>query len=129
MEFPVLAALTAFSISIIFVILSIRVTMVRQKKNVDFGIGDDLTLERVVRAHGNLVESAPIFLILLILLEMRVGESLVVMTLGIAYVIGRLIAMFASFAPQQILPARIVTMLVSNLSILVTGIMLIREIL
>lgn len=128
MEYPFITASTAFAISIIFVILSMRISIMRQKVNVDFGIGEDLILERAVRAHGNLVESAPIFLILLMLLEGRVGDGILVLSLGGAYVVARLIAMLASFAPKQIIPARILTMMVTNVSILVAGIMLIRDI-
>lgn len=128
MEYPFLTASTAFAISIIFVILTMRVSMMRQKVNVDFGIGEDLTLERAVRAHGNLIESAPMFLILLMLLEMRVGDGVLVLSLGAAYVIGRVVGLLGSFAPKQIAAARIVTMMASNLSILVAGIMLIRDI-
>lgn len=128
MEYPFISASAAFALSIILVILSMRISIMRQKVNVDFGVGGDLLLERAVRAHGNLTESAPLFLILLILLEMRVGDGVLVLSLGGVYVVGRVIAMLASFAPSQIAAARIVTMLASNLSLLAVGIMLVRDI-
>lgn len=128
MEYPFISASAAFALSIILVILSMRISIMRQKVNVDFGVSDDLLLERAVRAHGNLTESAPMFLILLMLLEMRIGDGVLVLSLAGVYLLGRLIGMLASFAAKQIVAARIVTMLASNLSILVVGIMLIRDI-
>ncbi|MBL1420098.1 MAG: MAPEG family protein [Alphaproteobacteria bacterium] len=128
MEYPFITASAAFVLSIILVILSMRVSIMRQKVNVDFGVGGDLLLERAVRAHGNLTESAPLFLILLTLLEMRVGDGVLVLSLAGVFVIGRVIGLLGSFAAKQIVAARIVTMMASNLSLLAVGIMLIRDI-
>lgn len=128
MEYVYLTAYSAFAISIIFVVLSMRASVMRQKVNVDFGTGADENLERAVRAHGNLSESAPIFLILLLLLEMRMGGDVIVFSLGAAYVFGRVVGLLGSFAKQQVVAARIITMMASNLSILVAGIMLFRSI-
>lgn len=66
--FPI-ASLYAAPLALMFVVLSVRVILVRRRKGIAFGFGDDLDLERRIRVHANFIEYAPFALLLLILAE------------------------------------------------------------
>lgn len=63
------AALYAGLFGILLIVLSLRVSMVRRDARVALGDGDNESLRRRIRAHGNFVEFVPIALILLALAE------------------------------------------------------------
>ncbi len=67
------AALGAFLI-VLQVILMLTVGLHRTK-GAPIGIGDDQELERKVRRHGNLAENSGLFLAVLALLEILVGQT------------------------------------------------------
>lgn len=75
----------------IFVILSIRTLLMRRKLKVVIGNGDQPTLTRAVRAHANFAEYVPISLLLISFLEIRTRTNLLIHTLCIALVIGRIV--------------------------------------
>ena len=58
-------------ITILAIFLAFRVGIVRGKTNTLLGEGDSSELLQSIRSHGNLMEHAPIALILLLLLEMQ----------------------------------------------------------
>lgn len=49
-----------------------------------------MTLERLVRRHGNLAENAAIFLVVLALFELLFGASTFVWAIGMLFLVGRL---------------------------------------
>lgn len=51
---------------------------------------DPEMLQRAIRAHGNLIENAPLFLILLFLCELNKLDPLYLHTAGIIFFLGRL---------------------------------------
>ena len=53
------------------------------------GFQDDLTLERMVRRHGNLAENAGIFIASIALLELQIGSTRLVLILCLAFAIAR----------------------------------------
>ena len=63
----------------------------RVKHQVAFGTGDVQEVEMRVRAHGNLAENAAIFVIALALLELSNMNQIVIITLGAAFVIARIL--------------------------------------
>ena len=86
-------SLYASLIAIILIILSIRVIAVRGNPAFKFFTlksDDKFTLERVIRGHSNLIEYAPIFLILLYFFEITKSNSFYVHVYGFAFLIGRL---------------------------------------
>ena len=58
-------------ITILAIFLAFKVGITRGKTNTLLGEGDSSELLQSIRSHGNLMESAPITLILLLLLEMQ----------------------------------------------------------
>lgn len=82
------AALGAFII-VLQVILMFSVGLHRGKGQF-IGIGDDRDLERKVRRHGNLAENSGLFLVVIALFEMLVGQSTYVLALCIVFAIARL---------------------------------------
>ena len=48
------------------------------------------TLERAIRAHGNLIEYAPLFLLLLLLAEINQLDAVMLHSSGVSFFLGRL---------------------------------------
>lgn len=65
-----ITAITAGSLAILQIGLMLRVSARRGATQTGLGHGGDDELERRARAHGNLAENAPIFLVLLMLFEL-----------------------------------------------------------
>ncbi|MEO1379433.1 MAG: MAPEG family protein [Pseudomonadota bacterium] len=59
------------TIAVLLLILSFRVIASRRETETSLGAGDNLRLERRIRAQANLTEYAPIFIILIGLAEMQ----------------------------------------------------------
>ena len=98
-----ITALYASLIAIILIILSIRVIAVRGNpifKFFTFEPDDNNTLDRVTRGHSNLIEYAPLFLILLFFFE-KEFNSVYVHTYGIIFIIGRLMHGFCFAFTKQ----------------------------
>jgi uncharacterized protein len=70
-------------------VLMMTVGFARRKKSISLGDGGDEALQFKIRRHGNLTENAPIFLILLGLLETSGGSSTEVLGLAFLFVAAR----------------------------------------
>jgi uncharacterized membrane protein YecN with MAPEG domain len=81
------AALGAFLI-VLQVALMLTVGLHRAKGQF-IGIGEDRDLERKVRRHGNLAENAGLFLVVIALFEMLVGQTVFVASVCIAFAFAR----------------------------------------
>ena len=75
---------------VLLLVLSYRVIQRRLAAKVGLGAGGDAELEQRVRAHGNLVESAPFALVLLYLIEQTGLSSTYIHVFGAAFVFARL---------------------------------------
>lgn len=82
---PLYAAL----IVVLFMYLSIRVIRYRRSERVAFGDQGDKTLLRLMRAHGNCAEYAPLGLILLAMAELADAGPIGLHLAGMALVVGR----------------------------------------
>ena len=71
--------------------LALRVVMRRRAAHVGIGSGGDRDLARRQRAHGNLLEYAPLALLLMLLLELDHMTVWVLHLLGIVLVVARLL--------------------------------------
>ena len=88
-----ITSLYASLIAFILIILSIRVIAARGNPTFKFFTlksDDEFTLERVIRGHSNLIEYAPIFLILLYFFEIAKFDLFYVHAYGFIFLIGRL---------------------------------------
>jgi uncharacterized membrane protein YecN with MAPEG domain len=91
MAIPVIALLIASVCGLIQLVLTYQVIKHRRREQAATGAPVSQALERAIRAHGNFVEVTPIFLILLILLEMVDSYLWWVAGLGACFVIGRVL--------------------------------------
>ena len=87
---PITALLTGV-LCVVLVALSALVSVGRFRAGAAVGDGGDEALRRRIRAQGNFIEYAPMGLLALALVEYRLASTLLVMGLGIALVLGRLL--------------------------------------
>ena len=90
-SFPVVTGLTAAALGILNIILVVYVGTARAKYKVHLGDGGHEALNRRVRMHGNLAENAPIFLILLGLVELTGRYHMTVAIIAPLFVLFRII--------------------------------------
>lgn len=84
-------ALFAALIGLLTIGLGLRVVMLRRRFGVGVGDGGEKALTLAIRAHGNLLEQAPIALLLLLLLELSGARSVLLYALGALLFVGRLL--------------------------------------
>ncbi|WP_027830034.1 MAPEG family protein [Marinobacter sp. HL-58] len=93
MIIPVSAVFAAV-LGLLLIVLSILVSRFRLKYKKNLGVTDDRDFEAAVRAHGNLVEYAPLGLIMLAIAELNGVASGLVYWTGMAFVVGRILHAF-----------------------------------
>ena len=87
----------------IFVALSFNAAFTRRKSGLAVGEGDNETLLRAVRAHGNFTEFTPMFLISLIVVDQLSKNCDYVGILGLLFIIGRIFHALSMFLKKGIL--------------------------
>ena len=90
MNLPVYAAALGAFLIVLQVALMLSVGLHRSKGQF-LGTGDDKQLERKVRRHGNLAENSGLFLVVIALFEMLVGQTTFVLVLCIAFAVARVL--------------------------------------
>jgi uncharacterized membrane protein YecN with MAPEG domain len=86
-----ITAIYAGLTALLLVFLSIRVTVARAKNKVELGDGGKPEMLRAIRLQGNLIEYAPMALILMALLELGGTAPWVLHAMGIVFIVARLI--------------------------------------
>lgn len=87
-----ITGLYAAAIGLLVVGLGLRVVQLRRRYRVGIGDGDHRELARAIRAHGNLIEHAPLALVLLLIAELSHALSGPALhAAGAAIVVGRLL--------------------------------------
>ncbi len=92
---PIYAALLGGALLCLQIILMLTVGTYRSNSGKGVGVAEDVTLERLVRRHGNLAENAAIFVTVLALYELLFGQTWIALTAGIAFFVARLLHAFA----------------------------------
>ena len=113
--------------AVLFVILSVRVSLARRRYQAAFGAGND-ALQRVVRAQGNFAEYAGVFLIALAALGFAREPDWVIHALGISFLVGRVVYAWAiaqTATPTGFMPGRALGMMLTWVPLAVEGVMLI----
>lgn len=90
MIFPIITASAAAVLALLQTYLMLSVGMTRLRTGIGIGDGDQEPLALLIRRHGNLTENAPIFLIVLGLLEVAGGVSWAITTLASTFIVARL---------------------------------------
>jgi uncharacterized protein len=96
---PVVTLIIAAALALLNLWLSVRVSRVRSYRKVMVGDGGSPELIARGRAHANFNEYVPIALILMLLVELRVGPSWGLWVAGAALVIGRVLHPFGMDRP------------------------------
>jgi uncharacterized membrane protein YecN with MAPEG domain len=91
MEFEVTAYYTA-ALGVLTAGLGFATVITRVKSKISWGDGENFSLQRAIRAHGNLTEYMPIFLIILMILENTGTSGTWLHALGAIFLIGRLVS-------------------------------------
>lgn len=91
MMLPITAVSAAF-LTVLYVTLALRIIAMRRAgTGPSVGTGDNERFVRAVRAHGNLGEYAPLFLILLGLTEASTVSSTLISVVALLFVTGRIL--------------------------------------
>jgi len=77
-------------LGLMFVAITLRIVSQRYKLKISLGEGDNKDFQKLIRGHGNFVETVPIALLLLLLLELKGASVIVLHILGIALLAGRI---------------------------------------
>ena len=91
MAIPVVTLLITSILIGLQLFLMFQVMRTRRKAKVAIGTNDSDKLSRVVRAHGNLTEVTPIFLMSLLILELADSYLWWLAILGITFFVGRIL--------------------------------------
>ena len=97
--------LITFMLILAFRIIDLRGSPVTKFLHSEERVIDEDTLYRAVRGHGNLIEYAPLFLILMLIAELNGLDSAYLHSSGIIFTIGRLMhgIVFSFMKPNMIL--------------------------
>lgn len=87
-QLPIYAASLGAFLIVLQVVLMLTVGMHRMKGQF-IGTGEDRELERKVRRHGNLAENAGLFLVVIALFEMIVGQTTYVAAVCVIFAVAR----------------------------------------
>ncbi|WP_262696220.1 MAPEG family protein [Kordiimonas aquimaris] len=121
MTLPITAATAAAILAIIQVFLMIAVGNKRRATSISFGDGGDADLLMRMRRHGNFIENAPMFLILLSLLEMLGGAPAAVTAFAGIFIVTRLSHAYALSGESNAIAFRVIGALGTAVSLLGTA--------
>lgn len=94
MVLPITATVAAM-LTFMYLVLTACVFYGRQSGlGPGLGVGDNETFMRIIRSHANFGEYAPLFLILLMLLELSSVSTLILSLLSATFIVGRLCYLF-----------------------------------
>ena len=118
---PTITALYGGLLGLLYLVLCWLVVAKRRDTRVGLGIGEDATLERAVREHGNFAEYAPLFLVLLLLAELNGGALVLLHGLGAAFVLARIGHAFGLARSGGATPGRFYGTLVTWIALLLVA--------
>jgi uncharacterized membrane protein YecN with MAPEG domain len=97
-----ITAWIAAPLMIFAALLGLRISRLRLTGRARSTEKDTLVMfERWQRAHGNLVEHAPMVLILMYLLERAYGSGPLVKVIGVVFVVSRLLHAYGTITPSR----------------------------
>jgi uncharacterized membrane protein YecN with MAPEG domain len=107
---PTIVPAYAAMLALIYIFLALRVIRTRQSARVAIGAGDNRSLERAIRVHGNFAEYVPLALLLLAFVEMQGGPAWWINVLCFALVAARVIHAYGVSQEKENLRFRVVGM-------------------
>jgi uncharacterized membrane protein YecN with MAPEG domain len=112
-------------LALMFVILSVRVVLLRIKNRLSYGDGGIPALTHAIRIHGNFAEYVPFALVLMALYEMQAGSMYLLHAFGIILVIARIAHIFG--LQKGVLAGRSGGTILTMSVIVVVGVLLILK--
>ena len=115
--------LITFMLILAFRIIDLRGSPVTKFLHSENRVVNEDTLYRAVRGHGNLIEYAPLFLILMLIAELNGLASVYLHSSGIIFTIGRLMhgIVFSFMKPNMILRVGGMVLTFTGFIILITS--------
>lgn len=110
---------------LLFLALSVRVILLRQKYQVALGDAGEKPLKRAIRVHANFAEYVPLCLLLIYFVELAGARAALVHGLGLALLLGRLLHAFGVSQVQETLKFRVSGMAITFGILLVSSLYLI----
>ena len=93
MSFPSLLSVSPIYVALlglVFIVITMRVGLYRLQNKINIGNGDDPELLRRVRGQGNFIETVPMALFILIVMEVMGASDTWLHILGAALLLGRI---------------------------------------
>lgn len=121
---PVTICITAVFV-LMLTALSLMVSVRRFQLNVLSGDGDDTTLRRRMRAHGNFIENAPLCVLLVLSIEAILATSTVIWVVAIILMASRILHVLGTLTrrKQIIAPA----MIMQHITLAICGVWLLMQ--
>lgn len=94
------SAVFAAVLGLLLIVLSLLVSRYRLRLKKGLGVSEDLGFQATVRAHANLVEYAPIGLIMLAIAELNGVSGTLIYWTGLGFAVGRLLHAFGMINGQ-----------------------------
>jgi len=113
-----ITTLSACALALLLIVLSFRIIGVRRGEQVSLGSGGNDTLERRIRAQGNLVEYGPMGLILIALAELQDANAFLLGLAAAAFVMGRVLHGYAIGFTNQAMRPRVTGMILTFFGLL-----------
>jgi uncharacterized membrane protein YecN with MAPEG domain len=104
----------------LFLVLSLRAMLGRRRMRVPLGDGTSEELRRRLRAHANFAEYTPLALILMALLELQGAGGVVLNIIGLLLLAGRVAHAFGISRIPEHLPARVIGVGLTILSMILS---------
>lgn len=123
MDIATLLSITPVYIStlgLLFILFTVRTALYRIQNKILIGVGDDPEMLRLIRGHANFIETVPMALFLLVMMEVLGASGVWLHSLGLGLVIAR-IAHYLGLTEAAPLSFRTVGMFVTLLTILISS--------
>jgi uncharacterized protein len=125
---PITAFYAILSTALVLVLVA-RVIQRRRQARVGIGDGGDSILACRVRAHANAIETLPLGMVLLLLLELNGGHAWLLHLLGATLLAGRMLHAWGLSAKAGVSPGRFYGMLLTVLALMAMAVALLWQVL
>lgn len=117
----VITSLYAAALAIVFLVLMVGVIHMRATTGIGFTDGGNVTLQQRDRRYANFVETVPLALVLLTLVELSGAGDLLLNIIGGLLLVGRIVHPFGMDRERPAHPMRIAGTLATQASVLVAA--------
>lgn len=117
MPLPI-TAVYASLMALLVTMLVLVVVKLRRSLKIGLGDGGNRDLARAIRAHGNAIESVPLFLVLLAVCEINRGSPTTLHVFGSAFLVSRVLHAWGLFSSSGASTGRVLGMAGTSLCLL-----------